>query len=181
MAALTTLATVKSWLSITGTAADTLLSGLITRTSAAAESRMDRVIARARYNVVRNGNGKQAMMSPELPIVSVDSVTVDGVTIPARVGTSGSGYAFDEQLIYLNGYCFTKGVQNVALALRAGFATTPLDLEQAVLDIVAFKYRGREWIGQGSKILNGETVTFLRDAPPDALRTIDSYRRVTSS
>ena len=62
----------------------------------------------------------------------------------------------------------------------AGFVTTPLSLEQAVLDIVAFKYREKGRIGESSKILNGETVAYFRDVPPDALRVLDSYARVVT-
>jgi hypothetical protein len=178
MGDLTTLATAKSWLSVTGAADDTVLTRLVSGVSVAAQNRMGRTIARSAYTETRNGNGKAVLSFPEGPVSAVQSLTIDGVVIPARVGVTGSGYSFDDDFLYLDGYCFTRGQQNVVRAFTAGFATTPLDLEQAVLEIIGHKYRERDRIGQGSKILLGETVSFLRDVPPDCLRVIDNYRRV---
>lgn len=178
MGDLTTLAAAKGWLNVTGTSDDTLLTRLISGVSAAAQQRMGRIIASASYTDTRNGTGKSVMGFPTQPATAVSSVLVDGVAIPARSAPGASGYTFDVQLLRLIGYSFTKGVQNVVLAYTAGYATTPLDLEQAVIEIVAHKYRERDRIGQTSKILAGETVNFLRDVPIDALRVIDQYERV---
>lgn len=175
---LTTLANVKSWISVTGASDDALLTRLITATSAAVEQYCERTFASAAQTVTRNGNDKSVMPFPNAPVTAVASVTVDGTAIPARPSVTGSGFSFDEQYLYLAGYRFTRGMQNVVLAFTSGFSATPGDLEQAVIDVVAFKYRGRERIGQASKILQNETVTFLRDVPPDVMRVLDNYRRV---
>ena len=180
MGDLTTLAAAKAWLAVTGTTDDTLLSRLISAVSAAAEARMARTIASASYLETRNGNGKSLLLLAASPITAVASLTVDGVAIAARPAPGSSGFTFDDQFLYLSGYSFSRGRQNVVINYTAGFVTTPLSLEQAVLDIVAFKYREKGRIGESSKILNGETVAYFRDVPPDALRVLDSYARVVT-
>lgn len=178
MTDLTTLATAKAWLAVTGTGDDALLTRLVSAVSAAAQQRMGRQIASQSYTDTRNGTDKMAMAFPTQPVTAVASVTVDGIAIPARPAPGQSGYTFDAQLIRLVGYSFTRGVQNVVLVYTAGYAATPTDLEQAVVEIVAHKYKERDRIGQTSKVLAGETVSFLRDVPVDALRVIDQYRRI---
>jgi len=181
MGDLTSLANAKTWCGVTGAADDALLTRLLSAVSAAAQNRMQRIIASASYAIVRNGTGKSKMPFPDQPVTAVTSVRVDGTLIPARTSVTGSGYSFDDMLLYLDGYAFTKGNQNVALQYTAGFLTTPTDLEQAVLEIIAHKYKEKDRIGQASKILAGETVSFFRDVPPDTLRVLDNYMRVTAS
>lgn len=55
----------------------------------------------------------------------------------------------------------------------------PADVRQAVIEWVAYKYRGREFIGQTSKNLNqGETVSFQQvDAPDSVKAVIERYKR----
>lgn len=178
MADLTTLVNAKAWLGLTDTTDDTLLTRLVSAVSAAAESRMGRSIALHAYTVTLNGSGKCVLAFPDRPVATVTSVTVDGVAIPPSSGPGAAGYQFDQSFLYLVGYEFTRGRQNVVLQYNAGLSSTPLDLEQAVLDIIAFKYKERDRIGQSSKILAGETIGFFRDVPPDALRVIDDYGRV---
>lgn len=175
---LTTLTNAKAWLSLTGTTDDALLTRLISAVSASAQSYMGRIVASASYTATRNGNGRSVIAFPDSPVTAVTSVTVDGTAIPARTSVTGSGYSFGESLLFLIGYVFTKGVANVQLVYTGGYVTTPLDLEQAVLDIVAYKYRERDRIGQGSKILQGETITFLRDVPAETMRVLNLYQRV---
>lgn len=181
MTDLTTLANAKAWLSVTGNADDDLLTRLISAVSGSAQEHMGRRILSASYTITKNGNGKTRLGFPDSPTTGVTSVTVDGTAIPARPSLTGSGYTFDTLLLYLSGYSFTKGIQNVVVTYTGGYAAVPAELEQAVLDIVGFKYRERDRIGQGSKILGTETVTFLREIPPETMRVLDQYRRVVQA
>jgi hypothetical protein len=65
------------------------------------------------------------------PIISVERRSPSTASHPARTSPTGTGYVFDEDTIYLSGYSFTRGVQNVQLGTSAGFATLPADLDQA--------------------------------------------------
>jgi hypothetical protein len=104
-------------------------------------------------------------------------LSIDGVAVPARAPT-GAGYVFDEDYLLLCGYCFTRGQQNVVLVYTAGYEATPADIEQAVLEIVALKFKERERIGVSSETLAGQTISFFRNVSSDTMSVIDSYRRV---
>jgi len=113
---------------------DPFLANLITRCSAFVQSWLNRTIPARTYSENRNGTGTRAMSFANYPILAVNSLTIGGITVPARpafgtnttsigfYGTGGSGYSFNDSGIYLDGYCFTSGYQNVAVNYLAGFA-----------------------------------------------------------
>ena len=115
MGDLTTLQAAKEWLALgsTVTTSDSVVSRLISAASEAVQKRIGYQIAEAQYAVTRNGNGKLVMPFASAPVSAVSSLTIDGVSIPARTSPVGPGYVFDEEWLLLSGYCFTKGRQNV--------------------------------------------------------------------
>jgi len=177
---LTTLAAAKEWLGIpsTTTTDDALLSKHVSRVSAAAESYMGRTIASASYTETVNGRGTSKLAFHRIPVTAVASVTVNGVGIPSRTSPTSVGFSFDTQLLYLSGYTFTKGVQNVVLQYTAGFASIPADLEGVVLEILALRWANKDRVGVSSKALAGEQVSWFHNAPQDMKDVLDSYSRV---
>jgi hypothetical protein len=148
MGDLTTLPTAKEWLTLgTATTSDPIVTRLISAASEAVQKRLGYQIASQQYTETRNGNGKMVIPFRVGPVTAVSSLTIDGVAIPARTSPVGTGYVFDEDYLLLAGYCFTKGTGNVVWTCTAGYATTPKDLEQAVLEIIALKFRERERVG----------------------------------
>lgn len=125
MSALTTLAAVKAYLGITTTGQDVLIPPLIARESALAEAWTGRtfpVVVSTNKRI--NGNGSKRLTLPETPIISISALSVDGATIPVSADSQQSGYMFDESTIYLIGYVFTKGAQNVVCSWVSGYETT---------------------------------------------------------
>lgn len=179
MADLTTVAAVKQWLGVTSADHDTLLASLVSGVSAWIQSRIERVILSAVYAETRNGDGRDVAFVVNTPLTAVSSVKVNGVAIPARAAYGQSGFSFDEDCIYLEGYCFTRGRQNVQLGYTSGLAAVPDDLNMATMKLCAIGYRERERIGLSSKGLNGEQTNFLVKVMPEDVRdVIDNYRRV---
>lgn len=181
---LTTLASVKAWFSppLTTTADDALLARLITAASAFLTAWLNRQLLTAPYTATFNGNGKTALLLPQYPITAVQSLTIDGQTIPPlRAGASAAaaGYTVDATTLYLSGTAFNRGVQNVTVAWTAGYASVPPDIEQACIDLVALRYRERDRIGLASKGMAGETTSYSqRDLPANAATLLQVYRRV---
>ncbi len=179
---LTTLANVKAYLSppLATTADDALLSRLVTATSQFIQTWLNRTIASASYADTRNGTGGTILFLRNRPVTAVTSVMVDGVTIaPSAPPPTGAGFLFDDSAVYLVGYCFTKGAQNVVVAYTAGYAATPPEIEQACIALVVLRYKERDRIGQASKNLAGETVSFQqKDMPADVATLLDQYRNV---
>jgi hypothetical protein len=196
---LTTLATLKAWLPITSTNNndDATLLRLITAVSmdfARATRRPDLLMAT--YVEVHQGDGSSRMIAFHWPIISVTSLAVAGVTITASADKIQNGYYFDKDIdperiwnVYLNGYAFTDGVP-VALTYVAGYVqpgavitapqiALPEDIEQAVLDWCAYRYKERPNVGATARrSTQGESAqTELLDAPPNVLQIIERYKR----
>lgn len=178
---LTTLDNVKAWLSIpaTQTADDVLLARLITAASGYIGTWLGRTLGIASYTEIRDGTGGQRLGFRHTPAQAVQSVIVDGMAISPSAGAPQPGYLFDDRVMTLIGHRFTRGESNVVLAYTAGFTATPAELEQACIELVGLRYRERDHIGQSSKGLGGETVSFSEKDMSDDIKTIlTAYRRV---
>jgi Phage gp6-like head-tail connector protein len=177
---LTTLTNVKSWLGLTGTSDDTLLTRLITAESIHIQSYLYRTIAATAYTETRDGPDNDRLALANWPINSVSLVKIDDVIVPASTDLVASqGYSFTERFIELSGYWFTKGRGNVVVTYNAGYATTPFDLEQACIELVVRRYRERDRIGAKSKSVGGETISYDTAAFPDSVKEIlQTYKKV---
>ncbi|WGJ15640.1 hypothetical protein QEV83_05080 [Methylocapsa sp. D3K7] len=130
------LADIKRWLDVAGTDDDILLARLIAQISQAILHVIDRpTILPLTYNEIRDGGNETSIMLRQWPVISVSSVTIDGVAIspsPLLVGgkTIQAGYVLDPsdsappgsmQRLSLRGARFYCGVQNVAISYTAGY------------------------------------------------------------
>ena len=133
------LSDIKTYLAIKDTNSDPVLSSLIPQASAFIESYCNRIFGSASYNEVRNGNNASDMVLRALPIVSVASLTIDTLSIPAAADAVSYGFVFDDQRIYIRpgrglvatppaqnvigGYpqTFRRGIQNVVIAYTGGY------------------------------------------------------------
>jgi len=200
---LTQLATLKQWLPIaSGTVTDdTLLARLVTAVSmdfGRAANRPDLLLAS--YTEVHQGDGSSRLVAFHRPIIAVTTLTVAGVTIGASADKVAAGYYFDADIdpertwnLYLNGYVFVDG-QPVKLSYSAGYVQPggtptgnqimlPGDIEQAVLDWCAYRYKNRPNIGVAARRSGqgeSEHVETL-DAPPGVLDVIERYKRALPS
>ncbi len=177
---LTTLANVKGWFSppLTTSGDDVLLARLITAASQFIQTWLNRQIASQSYTETRDGDGGCKLAFANVPVTAVASLSIDGLAVPPAPSPLAAGFAFSPTMLYLQGYCFTPGVQNVVVAYTAGYAATPPELEQACIELVALRYKERDRIGHVSKGVSGETVTFAqKDMPPDVATLLNQYRR----
>jgi hypothetical protein len=196
---LTTLATLKEWLPVnsTNTNDDATLTRLLTAVSmdfARATKRPDLLLAE--YTEVRQGDGAYRMITYHWPIVAVATLTVGGIAITESEDKIQNGYYFDQDIdperiwnLYLNGYVFTDGAP-VVLGYSAGYVqpgetvgtgqiALPEDIEQAVCDWCAYRYKERPNVtATQRRSTQGESAqTELLDAPPNVLQVIERYKR----
>lgn len=174
---LTTLADLKAYAQITGTADDAVLQSMITAYSAAARSFCNRDFTSQDYSITRDGRGTTMMQLPQFPVTAVSSVIVDGRPIAAQSAFGLPGYRFTDTAVILDGFCFTRGFGNVHVAFTAGYASVPADVAEAVNEWIALRYKERDRIGFASKVLAGETVTFITKAMPDSVKMALSQLR----
>jgi hypothetical protein len=179
------LADVKGWLNLAVTSDDVLLNRLITRVSEFIRSYTQLNFDVENYTEYRSGVGwGQAMLvTRNQPIVSVASLTVDSVSIPALPNNipdpTGQGYSYGTTHISLYGYSFTRGRDNIIVVYSAGYASVPFDLAQAAIELTCFKYREKDRIGHASKSMSGEVVSFITKEMPNSVESaLNKYRRV---
>lgn len=141
--------------------------------------------------VLPDGSRGYAVNLRNWPVLLVSSVLIDGQLVPARPaltqGDPNNALATDGWVLVdgyrleLQGgtYEFTRGIANVTITYDAGWDSVPKDVEDAVIGLVAWRYRTRDRIGQVSKVVGGETLAFSRDAvPPEVQLVIDLYKTV---
>ena len=181
MANLTELTKVREWIGIKTETDDILLGRLITAASAFIVSFLDRSIFTASYVEYRDGPGGYTISLLNYPVTAVSALEINGVAMTLATGTVNYGYQFSDRQIVMRGYKFTRGIRNVQVSYTAGYATVPLDIEQACLELVAYKYRSRDWVGQASKIVGSENVSFItKEIPENALGTLQRWSRVAA-
>jgi len=75
-------------------------------------------------------------------------------------------------------FVFNEGIMNVEISYSAGYAATPFDLQQAATQLVAAKYRSRQWIEQTSQMQPnvGTTAYSKLEIPNDVQMLLDRYR-----
>lgn len=181
---LTTLADVKAWLQ-TGQSAfpatdDALLTRLITAASQYVQTWLNRQIASADYLEVRDGTGGDRLQFGCFPATAVRSLTIDSQVVPIAPSTTAAGYSFSPTQLSVRGCKFNRGAQNVVVAYTAGYVSTPPDVAQACIELVALRYRERTRIGELSRSLGGaETVAYAQKDMSDGTKTLlQQYRLV---
>jgi hypothetical protein len=179
MSDLTTLAAVKAYAGVTNANQDDIISPLITAYSDWVREYCNRSFSIESFDIYRSGRGQCAIMLPQQPIVSIQSVIVNNVPLPAQSAGGGFGYRHDGQSLIVDSYAFPWGRSNVRIQFTAGFAAIPPVIAQAVNEIVSLRLANIDHQGWSSKSLAGETVTlFKRDLPPETKTILDDYRLV---
>lgn len=121
---LTTLANVKAWRSppISTTADDAQIARVITAASGFILRSLQRTLQSQSYSETRNGTGGTELMLRNAPVTALASLSIDGDAIPAAPDATSCGYvlAGDTGVVYLRGYAFCRGVQNVVATYIAG-------------------------------------------------------------
>jgi hypothetical protein len=120
---LTTLSSVKSYLAISSAGQDALIPSLISRQSRLIEQFTGRTFPNVTRSTHLNGTGTQRLVLPDTPIISISSLLIDGVAVPASDGTS-TGYLYDDTSIILKNLVFTRGAVNVSCVWTAGYQQT---------------------------------------------------------
>lgn len=189
---LTTLANVKAWLNIPTDTSDDMLQRLLSAASLFAQKWMDRWILSATYAEQYTGSGSNTLALRQYPVTEVSAVSIHGHPIPMSPDGHRAGYIFDEMFLYLIGLegipfgrSTAPGVfpkfppKAVSVTYTAGFETVPLELEQAVLELIALKWADRSHFGQASKSVGGEVVSYITaDMPKGVATLLGNYKKV---
>ena len=180
---LTTLDNVKAWLPdfASVTAYDALLSRLITAASnAVCVWTGRRAFDVESYSELYDGRSRPWITLRQWPALEVTSVFVSAHYSPLpcllEPPVSGGG----AQKLTLADGRFPYGVSNVTVSYTAGYAATPPDVEQAVIELVGERFRARERIGLTAKTLGGQETTGFSAKPfnDTVAALLQPYRRI---
>lgn len=176
---LTTLTDVKSYLGISVTTWDTILSTLITQVSASIEDYCERTFGVTDY--VDYYNGKRLVSILQLrnyPVVTFTDIREDA----ARVFGSTSvipttNYAVDNAsgTIYFDGWRLSYGIKSVKVTYSAGYSTLPPAVVLACHKLMGAAFNKRKDDGQAGASLGGVNFSYSADWTPDIHTLLDGY------
>lgn len=184
---LTTVATVEQIARIkSSTDSDAIVQSLITAFSALISNYCNRnFVGIKSYSEIRNGSGTDELVVANVPLVAVQSLTVDTVAVPAQTADGSPGYfivpdsdqQFGQSTIALYGYCLSRGRRNVRITYTAGWPTIPVDIAQACVECVQSAYkrtdRGPDQI---SIVIQGQNISWSqKDFPATVKTTLQQY------
>jgi uncharacterized phiE125 gp8 family phage protein len=183
--AMTTLAFAKSYLKIPSlvTTDDDIVSYFINAASDELERQCDRKLKAQSITEVQHGRGQNIIQLREFPVNSITSLRLDrdGVFTDPSTLIPATSYAIADHgncLLYKHA-TFPKGYNNIQVVYNAGYSTLPSDIEHACLWLVFwyYKIRNAEDIGRTSKTKEGETVSYLQEAPQMVKNAILAHKR----
>lgn len=176
---LTTLANVKNWCGVSTTTDDALLTRLISSASRFILSYLNRpTLFQHVYNDVYDGMGQRSQTLRNFPVISVNSLTVMGQSIPASPAAPQSGYLLDSwdglppgrpQALSLYGYGFPqRAPQSVQVSYTAGFAieNEPQTVASSGFQVSVAAPLGSWGTDQGVTYANGTALTDIQSGTP---------------
>ncbi|WP_298421045.1 head-tail connector protein [Rhodoblastus sp.] len=128
---LISLAQLKAHLGVQSTGDDIVLAGLISQISRSICAYINRPFIWPRDVVdTFDGNGRDTIQLRHWPVVSVSSVSINGISVPPASSPMGAGWLLEPgdaeppgamQKVMMRGQAFARGWQNVSIAYRAGY------------------------------------------------------------
>lgn len=194
--ALISLEELKAYLNLTVSTSDTLLEGLIDRTTSLFEDFTNRYLKARDYsydsesddydpdNSILDGNDRDQIILPQYPINSVTTLRINEVAIEARDSLYSFGYIIGKKtgILRLSGYVFSPGMANIELEYNAGFDSMPDALKQACIEQAAWKYKqsapGGALLGVNSKNLADGSISYTaKDLLPEVKMVLEKYKK----
>jgi Ubiquitin-activating enzyme E1 FCCH domain len=160
---------------------DVLLTRMIAGASGTIRNYLNRQISTGDFTEKFTRIQGQKLTPANFPITDITSLTVNGEAITASPDGIQNGFVFDDYAVYLLGSEFSFSGQwlNVVLEYSAGYDVVPDEIEAAAVYLVAYRYKDFEHMGQRSKVLAGETVSFVvTDLPVQMKTDLDQYRKL---
>ncbi len=134
------------------------------------------------YTEYYDGNGNQRLFLKNYPIVSVVTLAINGLTVPASTdifhktpgfvidgaqkslalvsmakalfpSAANRGFFSYSNSSYTWPGTFTRGIQNIYVQYTAGYSSVPQDIDFAVRKWVALNYKRKGWIDQRSQAM----------------------------
>lgn len=186
MANFATLSQVKTFLGITSSAEDALITTMLDRTTKLIQNYVGRDLVQTTYTDVKyDGDGCKDLLLINYPIITLTSVYDDydrifgaDSLLVEDDGTNDGDYIIIKKgevdnpgiIRRIDGACWIEGDQNIKISYVGGYATIPTDLVQAQIDWLSFIYRNKDMrLGIASYRLGDFSVNFKDSTSKDQM------------
>lgn len=168
--ALVSLAAAKKHLGIplTVTVHDEKLRGLIASITDVIEGITGTVVRRT-FVETYSGRGEPALVLLHRPVVSVTSVTEDGVTVPPADYSAASSGLLTRVSGYRASGQWADGIDNIVVTYEAGRALVPASVLDGSLDLIRINWRPQAG-GNSSVFDQGRSDDYGQRAEPGEMR-----------
>lgn len=192
---LTTIAAVRSYGNVPASVPDATVQQLVTAASGQfltlTRRRQDFQSAQVATER-RDGTGTDSLLLYDYPVVTIDSLLIDNVSVPAAVPGNNVGWICDlpSGLLTLAGggwpnanggwgswSVFPRGRGRVVINYHYGYTAIPDDVAQAVNEMVLFLFKMRDHLDKVTETLAAQVVRYRDKYPMDVLAVIEYYTR----
>lgn len=183
--ALFTAADFKEHEGISGTAHDALIANLALRATAAINRYCRRTFEGATYTEELDGTGLDIILVKEPPVRTVTTLKVSTDRDFSNItAVDASTYVFDDSgtitllptaslgIFATTTPVFWKGVRNIQVVYEGGFATVPVDVEQAAILLASAWFNRRRMGGIQSSTTGAVTLSFQASTWPSEVRAL---------
>jgi hypothetical protein len=173
---------------------NSLLNNILNSVTVVAEGEMKRSLTLESVTEYYDGPGTPILILKNYPVISITSIHMDANrTFDSTTLVDGINYysqLASGRIELLGGLVWTRGQKNIQVIYTRGWASIPLDLKQAGLELAAIKWKESQ-AGEGrigvlqvtTKFSDVESRTemFVRDRiPKSILGVFQRYRKIST-
>jgi len=179
---LATLADVKSYLSISDTTQDTLLTSLLTSADAFVKSFTGRDFEQKTYTHLFNWKWENKLILKQYPVISLTSFKYNtgSFSVPNYVSFYIDTYKVDPEVWQIwTMFNIPKWIQNIQVIYSAWYVNIPEEIKQAVIKLTAtyFNWSKTDWLV--SESIDWASLTYEKNSiPTDILLILNRYKNV---
>ena len=176
------LSELKSYLWITDSSQDTILTIFLDSADDFVRSYIGREIESATYTEYFDGDGQREILMKNYPVTTLTSFEENTGTIQTPVWTAvdSSTYKLSPNIakLFLTFYK-SRGFQNFKVVYVAWYATIPGDIKLATLKLASGYYNRRTSDGIKSEGVAGDNIVYdTTEIPSDVFIILNNYRDV---
>lgn len=180
---MTTIEKVKSYLEITSSNYDTVISQLISNVDSFLKKTLGREFTKEERTEYFDGGVKHIVLK-EYPIDSSQPLAVyynsHNQSNPSWNEIDSSNYVvYDSEGILEHYGKFPSGKRNIKVVYTGGYSEIPDDLELLAKQLVAKIFERRKASGKSSESLNGARIDWEKELTPEQKMIIDSYKVIS--
>ncbi len=170
-----TVSEVRAFIGLKTTDDDPVLAAIILRTTAWIENYTSRTFLQDTYSERRDAPGGDTLVLRHRPVTAVASVVLGNPGQAPWTAVPNLDYYFTESsLVWLRNP--PRGRGQVLVNYTAGYEVLPWEIRDACVQITAWRYKEGRRVAEKSKLVGNETITYLTDAVPEAVKkTLDQW------